>query len=207
MVKAYTLFYETYAYTSFFVGFVIADSWEPAIKKLLEIEKVNAKSSYGFEYNIFDNVDIKLNLNDDHIFFNIPTEPVETEEHLKKKNLREPFEEFCLKTFGEIKYSWSYLEFKDNINDFKYFFTHEKNLGDDPFCSWELLFKEIEIDPTILQKVEILRKWGDDSCTADYKYADFMAVPAEEARDEEQIEITKDNWYSIENFPMEIYSC
>jgi len=143
MVKAFMLYFDTSAYLDHISGVVISDNWEQAIKLLI---KNNAKEMFeNFEYWIFDNVEMKLRLNDDSIEFLIDS-----------NEYRTYFDEFCTLKFGEIKYTWSYLEFKHLINELKFFLVYEKNAGDDPFCSWILCFNQIEVDPLTSQCMEIV---------------------------------------------------
>lgn len=144
MTTAYMLYYLSPAYDSNISGAVISNNWETATKLLLKNE--HEKSKDRFSYNILDTLNITISLYEEYVEFFFKEDPY-----------GDIFIDFCNNAFGGIKYRWSYLEFKENIQALKVFITYDNDAGDDPFCSWDLVFLEFEIDPTIKQCIS----WDD----------------------------------------------
>ena len=135
---------------------------ESAIRSLLIHDKNSDPKK--FEYHIFDFFQIKLHIEEDYISF----EMLEDQKGfgVSKNELEIFFEQFCVEKFGKSKDRWSYLEFKEHINDLKMHFV-DKDLGDDPFCSYLLEFLELDIDPNTVQLLEFIR--GEDHVQKHYK--------------------------------------
>lgn len=162
MVKAYMLYYLSSAYDSRVSGTVICENWNEAIRLLLNNEK--EKNKDHFSYHILDNTEIYINLNENDITFSF-----------REDSYRDFFTEFR----NEARYSWSYLEFKDHIQELKEFLVYEKDAGDDAFCSWELRFLEFDVDPTVKQCMKCIG-WDDGSYN-------WEIVSIEEKKEPEEI--------------------
>lgn len=160
MVKAYTLYVRSSAYGSDLREVVFEQDMKSAIRTLLQKYKEAKKDK--FEYYIFDFFLIRLHLKDDYIKFEI-----QGNEYISKKRMKKYFQQFCDQTFEELKDKWTYLEFKDHINQLKDHFVYGKDLGDDPFCSFYFDFLELEIDPTTEEWLEFIQ---EEDSGQDYKY-------------------------------------
>jgi hypothetical protein len=167
MVKGYTIHYQSDAYNSSLDDVILDENWESAVRRLLKNNK-EEDSALGFEYYIFDVTEIKLHLHNNCVEFVISC-----------PKINKCFKQFCLEKFKKVKNKWTYLEFKDHIGDLKVFFVYEKDIGDDPFCSYYLEFLELEVNPNQTQKLEIIR--NQDDC----KDISYRVISPEQAHESE----------------------
>lgn len=151
MVKAFVLYTPSDAYGVSLSKVVFEDDMESGIKSLLILDKKEKREK--FEYFLFDSFQIKLHLGDKYIEFEFQDGAI------FKSNLEIYFKKFCKKY--SIGQKWTYLEFKEYINELK-IYLHDKGLGDDPFCSFYFRFLELDVDPSTEEWLEFVRNAEDD---------------------------------------------
>ena len=94
-----------------------------------------------------------------------------------------------------MKYRWSYLDFRDYLDDLKLFFN-ENGIGDDPFCSYYLNFLELEVDPKQSQVLEVIR--NQDDC-------EDISYHVISAKDKNESEFERDGkWYWSDTYKIRI---
>jgi hypothetical protein len=180
MVKGYTIYKRSDAYGSSLLDVVIGGNPEHAFKTLLRHIK---NTRFNFEYYIFDFDCIKLDLGDEYIKFELEDDFVNH------------FNQFCQKTFGELKCLWTYTEFKNHLDSLKEFIVYDLDMGDDPFCSFHYIFLEIDVNPNQSQDLEVIEE--EESINVEYN-----VTCSEEARRGE-FEING-VWHIIINYPIKI---